>query len=123
MILRALKPLPVLAVCLLSISGHGSATRFGDVSKLDILLRQAVHQGIPDDLSVIVQVVPGAQASIRKRLADHGHLSYADHPTIDAFSVRIHLGDLRELTRDPHVVAVSTDARVGADQLIENTFS
>jgi serine protease AprX len=87
--------------------------------KVDRLLAQDSSAG---PKRVIVRTRPGATASVKARLKNHGDSVYADHVGIDALSATIHADDIAALAADPDVESISTDARVSASQLLSGVI-
>ena len=57
-------------------------------------------------------VKPGYRDALRETLLRHGDVIKSEHPLIDALAVELHTSDVDELSNQPWVVAVSTDAFV-----------
>jgi serine protease AprX len=99
-----------LSVALCVIAGVSSAFAQGNRSKLDKVLRSAQVGGSVQ--RVIIQTRPGARASLKQVLRQHGDVVRAEHPELEALTVELHGEDLAALAADPSVVAVSVDAEV-----------
>src|SRR5688572_12660164 len=74
---HALKRLPLFAVCLFVLFCHDWRPQGpADLSKLDLVLREAIGRGTGDRLSVIVSAAPGQFAGLRAQLAGGGAAIY-----------------------------------------------
>src|SRR5687768_14828609 len=79
MIQHAVRRLPLFAVCLFVLFCHDRRPQGpADLSKLDMVLREAIGRGTAERLSVIVSAAPGQFAGLRAQLARSSAAIYAD---------------------------------------------
>jgi serine protease AprX len=108
-----LKILAVAGLVVLQPLVAQAAGRGASRGKLDRDLQAAADSGDSGVRRVIVQTRSDAdRAALKKALQAHGDVVDADHPSLNALSVRLHAKDLAALALDPSVTVVSTDADV-----------
>ncbi len=101
------------AVVLLPLAAQAADRPSGRFAKLDRTLREAVASPAPGPQRVIIQTHSAAErAALKKALLAHGDVVEAEHPSLNALTVRVHGEDLAALAADPTAMAVSSDAPV-----------
>ena len=88
-------------------------------SKLDRVLRKAADAGDSAPQRVIVRTRTGRAADVEERRKKHGDRIESVHRRINAFTATVHGEDLLALERDPDVEAVSIDAVLTADNVVQ----
>jgi serine protease AprX len=73
------------------------------------------HRG-PDRQRVIIRVVPGKRALVRRALRRDGLAVKAEHPLIDALTLEVPRKALHGLSHNPNILSISLDAPTGAHQ-------
>jgi hypothetical protein len=107
--------LAVAALTLLQpVSAQAAGRGVSRYGKLDRDLQAAADSGGSGVRRVIIQTRSDAdRAALKRILQAHGDIVNADHPSLNALSVKLHGEDLAALVMDPSVTVVSTDAERG----------
>ena len=89
-------------------------------SKLDRVLRKAAANGDTSLKRVIVRARAGRASSLADRLKKHGDRIEANHRRLESLTAEVHGEDLLALEADPDVEAVSIDAVIKADSMVQD---
>jgi serine protease AprX len=88
-------------------------------SKLDRVLQKAAATGDTSQQRVIVRARDGRRSAVAELLKKHGDRIESEHRRLDSFTATVHGDDLLALERDPDVRAVSVDAVITADRVMQ----
>jgi len=103
--------LALVAALLLPLSAQAAPN--GRFAKLDRGLRAVAAAPNPGPQHVIIQTRSAAdRAALKQALLAHGDVIEAEHPSLNALTVKLHGDDLGALDLDPGVTVISTDAEV-----------
>ena len=104
----------VLTFATLLVPGTASAAGQGALKKLDRALNAARAKGTTTALSVIVRTTPGQRAAVRDRLKAQGGVLESEHPSLDAFTMRVLPSQFDAMSIDPAVNSVSINSSVSS---------
>src|SRR5919198_770048 len=103
--------LAVFAALVTVVAAAVPALAQGHDHKIDRRVRETLNQGAATQ-SVIIAVEPGYRPALRDALQRHGDRIRAEHPLVDAVSVEIHSADIVDLSNQPWIKAIASDAPV-----------
>jgi len=83
----------------------------GPDQKIDRRVRETLSAGAATQ-SVIITVESGYRPALRDALQRHGDRIRTEHPVLDAVAVEIHSDDIAELSRQPWIKTIASDAPV-----------